>query len=337
MKESNVKIIAEVGVNHGGSLEVAFELIRAAKQIGADVVKFQTFSAATLVSESADLADYQKNNTENKISSQYELLQGLELSQDDFKEIFEYCREEGIDFLSTGFAIDDIRFLMSLGMGSIKIPSGEITNFPYLRSIGELNLPTILSTGMSTLFEVENAVNTLYESGVEQDNLTILHCSSEYPVKEVDANLRCIGALKEKFGTKVGYSDHSEGNTLALAAVAMGASVIEKHLTLDKMSSGPDHLASTEPKEFGDLIRQIRHLEKALGNGDKFPSQTESRNAVLVRKSIIASRDIDAGELFSEDNLTTLRPATGLSPMSWKEIIGSKAVKSFKNGEQISV
>ena len=327
-------IIAEAGVNHNGDINLAKELVRTAKACGADIVKFQTAKLSSLVTKTADMAEYQKENI-GKTTTQKEMLSKLILSYDEFAELADYCKEVGIQFLSTPFDIESVYFLHELGCRIWKIPSGEITNYPYLVAIAKLHEPVILSTGMSTLEEVESAVSVLKENGAGE--LTLLHCTTQYPTPYEDVNLRAMLTLKEKFGVEVGYSDHTPGIEVPVAAVAMGASVIEKHFTLDKNMEGPDHKASLEPAELLAMVESIRHIEIALGNGVKQPVPMEIENQKVVRKSIVAARDIKAGEVFTEENITTKRPGTGINPMKWNEVLGTKAMRDFGEDELIEV
>lgn len=329
-------IIAEAGVNHNGSLELAKLLIDKAKEAGADAVKFQTFRSESLVRPDAKKADYQTKRTLAN-ESQFEMLKKLELSFDDFIELKRYAETKNIDFLSSPFDIESARFLKRLNLKTFKIPSGEVTNYPLLREIGSYVVKVFLSTGMCSLCEVEQALNVLIEAGTKRDEITVLHCNSEYPSSYDDVNLKAMITIKEAFKVNVGYSDHTLGIEVPIAAVALGATVIEKHFTLDKNLPGPDHTASLDPEEFQMLVKAIRNVEKSFGDGIKKPSPSETRNIKIVRKSIVAKRDIRQGEVFSEDNLTTLRPAEGICPMRWNEIIGKVAKRDFKRGEPIEL
>ena len=328
-----VLIIAEAGVNHNGSLELAKKLIDAAKECGADIVKFQTAKLESLVSKSAPMAEYQKNNIGQE-KSQSDMLKDLLLAFEDFIELKKYCEEIGIEFLSTPFDIESIYFLKDM-VRVWKVPSGEITNLPYLVEIGKTKMPVILSTGMCEMEEVEAAVEILFKNGTE--DITLLHCNTQYPTPYEDVNLRAMNSLKDKFGVKVGYSDHTNGIEVPIAAVAMGARVIEKHFTLDKNMEGPDHKASLEPGELKQMIQSIRNIECALGDEDKKPSASEKPNIKVARKSIVAARKIQAGEIFSEENLTTKRPGNGISPMKWYEVIGKESPRDFEEDELISL
>lgn len=326
--------IVEAGVNHNGSLELAKKLVDEAVFAEADIIKFQTFVAEELVTKSAQKAEYQKKNS-NGDRTQYQMLKGLELKKEEFKELKKYCEFKGIEFLSTAFDFKSINFLNELGMSQWKIPSGEITNLPYLIKIAKLGKPIILSTGMSTLDEVEIAVDILKKNGAE--DITLLHCTTEYPAPYADVNLKAMDTLKEKFGCKVGYSDHTEGIEVAIAAVAMGAEVIEKHFTLDKNMDGPDHKASLEPSELRQMIESIRNIELAIGTGEKAPALSEIKNMNIARKSIVANEKIVAGDIFTENNLAVKRPGGGISPMKWFEVIGQKAIRDFEEDEMIEI
>ena len=327
-------IIAEAGVNHNGSLELAKNLVDKAKEAGADCVKFQTFIANKIVSKNAAKADYQKKQTESA-ESQHEMLKKLELSFDDFIELNNYCKEIGIEFLSTAFDFESIDFLNQLGMQVWKIPSGEITNLPYLIKIAKLNKKVILSTGMSTMREIEDAVNILKDHGASE--LIILHCTTEYPTPYEDVNLNAMLAIKEKFGCEVGYSDHTMGIEVPIAAVALGAKVIEKHFTLDRTMDGPDHKASLEPSELKTMVDGIRNIELSMGTGIKEPADSEKKNIAIARKSIVANQSIIKGDILTETNLTVKRPGEGISPMKWFEIIGTKAIRNFEEDELIEI
>lgn len=330
----SVFVIAEAGVNHNGSLELAKKLVDAAKDAGADCVKFQTFVSKNIVSKNAVKAEYQKQQTEPE-ESQQDMLKKLELSFDEFVELNEYCKSKSIQFMSTAFDFDSIDFLDGLEMGTWKVPSGDITNLPYLIKIANLNKPVILSTGMSTMKDIRSAIKALKENGATE--LTVLHCTTEYPTPFEDVNLRAMNTIKEEFGVKVGYSDHTKGIEIPIAAVALGAIVIEKHFTLDRNLEGPDHKASLEPNELKAMVDSIRHIELALGNGMKQPAESEKKNMAVARKSIIASKDIKAGEIFTEGNLTVKRPGDGISPMRWFDIIGKPAPRDFEEDELIEI
>lgn len=329
-----VCIIAEAGVNHNGDINIAKRLVDEAKRAGADIVKFQTSKLESLVSKYAKMADYQKENI-GKEMSQREMLKKLLLTYEEFRELADYCNEVGIQFLSTPFDLDSVEFLEKLGCTIWKIPSGEITNYPYLVKIARTGKPIILSTGMCTLEEVEAAYSLLKEHGAGE--ITLLHCTTQYPTPYGDVNLKAMLSMQEIFGCAVGYSDHSLGIEVPIAAVAMGATVIEKHFTLDRNMEGPDHKASLEPNELLKMVESIRNIELALGDGEKKPAASEISNKAVARKSIIASRDICEGEELTEENITTKRPGDGLSPMRWNEVIGTKAVRNFKEDELIEL
>lgn len=331
---SKTLIIAEAGVNHNGDLEIAKELVRTAKACGADIVKFQTAKLSSLVTKTAEMAEYQKENI-GKATSQKEMLSKLLLPYDAFVKLAAYCKEVGIQFLSTPFDIESIAFLHGLGCSVWKVPSGEITNYPYLVAIAKLHQPVILSTGMSTLQEVADALRVLRENGAGE--VTLLHCTTQYPTPYEDVNLNAMLTLQDAFGCPVGYSDHTPGIEVPVAAVAMGATVIEKHFTLDKTMEGPDHKASLEPLELGAMVSAIRHIEVALGDGVKQPVEAELANQKVARKSIVAACDIKAGETLTEENLTTKRPGTGINPMRWNEVIGTKAIRDFGEDELIEL
>lgn len=327
-------IIAEAGVNHNGSLENAFKLVDAAKMAGADIVKFQTFRAEELVSCNAQKAEYQ-NKSNCKGETQLEMLKSLELTKSELLGLHSYCAKKKILFLSTPFDFESIDVLEELNMPIYKIPSGEITNLPYLIKIATLGKPVILSTGMSTLDEIESAVNVLKNHGVIE--ISILHCNTEYPTPYEDVNLLAMNTLKKQFGVKIGYSDHTIGIEIPIAAVALGAEIIEKHFTLDKSMEGPDHKASLEPAELKKMIDGIRNVENAFGDGRKVPSKSEIKNMNIARKSIVAKTKILAGDIFSEDNITVKRPGNGISPMQWFNVLGQTAKRNFEEDEFISL
>lgn len=327
-------IIAEAGVNHNGSLAIAKRLIEEAAKSGADYIKFQTFVTEKLVSKEAKQAEYQKKNLQNE-SSQFDMLKALELSLNDHYELIEYCNQLGVAFFSTAFDLDSIDLLSELNLPLWKIPSGEITNLPYLQKIGSFNKPIILSTGMATLGEIEAAIEVLEKSGTPRNQITILHCTTEYPAPVNEVNLKAMTTIGESFKVKVGYSDHTEGIEIPLAAVAMGATVIEKHFTLDKNMKGPDHKASLEPDELKKMVEGIRNIELAMGNGIKQPSPSEIKNKIAARKSIVAAKAIHAGELYTIENLTVKRPGNGVSPMLWNQIMGIKAKRDYQPDELI--
>lgn len=329
-------VIAEAGVNHNGDLKLAHKLIDIASEAGVDVVKFQTFTAASLVTESAVKADYQSASTDPN-ESQFSMLKKLEISPSSHWELIEHCRAKDIEFLSTAFDLESLDFLSQLDLKRYKIPSGEITNLPYLEAIGRLGKPIILSTGMSTLGEIEDAIRTIERSGLSRNLLTVLHCNTEYPTPVTDVNLLAMLSLKAAFGVSVGYSDHTSGIEIALAAVALGATVIEKHFTIDKNLPGPDHKASLDPRELKIMVDGIRNIEQALGDGVKRPTVSEIKNIPIARKSIVAKSPIKLGEFLSKSNLTTKRPGTGISPMRLEEVIGRKAKRDFQKDELIEI
>ena len=326
-------IIAEAGVNHNGSVALAKELVKTAKACGADIVKFQTFHLDSLVSKHAPMAEYQKHNT-GKVESQKEMLSQLTLTHAEFLEVAAYCKEVGIQFLSTPFDLESIRFLDPL-QDLWKVPSGEITNYPYLVEIGKTKKPVVLSTGMADLAEIHAAVDVLRTHGTTE--LTILHCTTEYPAPLEEVNLRVMQSFRQEFGCPVGYSDHTKGIEVSLAAVALGASVIEKHFTLDRTMQGPDHSASLEPDELRQLVEGVRKIETALGSSIKTPSEAELKNRNVARKSIVAARSIRKGELFTAENLTTKRPGSGVSPMQWNAVLGMAALRDFEEDELIEI
>ncbi len=336
MNQQHVTVIAEAGVNHNGALELALRLVDAAADAGADFVKFQTFSADRLVTVGAAKADYQRAATGTQ-ESQHAMLKRLELSEDAHRAIVRQCALRGIGFLSTGFDIESIDFLVGLGVPLIKIPSGEITNLPYLRHIGGLGLPVIMSTGMATLDEVGAALAVLEQAGTHRDRITVLHCTTEYPTAMADVNLRAMLTLRDRFNVRVGYSDHTPGIEVATAAAALGAAVIEKHFTLDATLPGPDHRASLEPQQLSAMVRAIRHVSVALGDGVKIPRPAEEKNSLVARKSLVAARPIAAGEIFSAQNLAIKRPGNGISPMRWDDVIGRTARRDFATDELIEL
>ena len=329
-------IIAEAGVNHNGDIELAKKLIDVAADAGADLVKFQTFSAGRLVTQSASKAEYQVLSTD-KIESQHEMLRKLELTESMHHELINHGTNRKIGFFSTGFDIESINFLASLGQELFKIPSGEITNLTFLQHIGGLGKKVLLSTGMSNMHEVAAALDALQLAGTPKNRITVLHCTSSYPAEMSDVNLRAMLSIQKEFGVEVGYSDHTLGIEVAIAAVALGAKVIEKHFTLDRNMTGPDHKASLEPDELIRMVAGVRSIEKALGDGNKVITQNEIQNRDVARKSIVASRDIQAGEVFTENNLTAKRPGTGISPMEWDEVIGTKAKQGYVKDDLIQL
>ena len=325
----SVFIIAEAGVNHNGSVDLAKKLINVASISGADAVKFQTFKAENLVSKDAQKADYQKQTTD-ATESQFDMIKKLELDVDTHKELIAHCQKKDIMFLSTPFDHESINLLSDLGLQIFKIPSGEITNLPYLRHIGSLGGKVILSTGMSNLKEAGDALNILINAGTSKDNITVLHANTMYPTPMEDVNLNAMLTIQKEFDVAVGYSDHTLGIEVDIAAVAMGASCIEKHFTLDRAMDGPDHRASLEPEELKEMVDSIRNIEKALGSSEKKPSQSESVNIDIARKSIISKTDINKGDILDENNLCVKRPGNGISPMRWNEVIGTIAIKDYK-------
>lgn len=329
---SQTYIIAEAGVNHNGDFELAKKMVLAASLAGVDAIKFQTFVAQKLVSCYAPKADYQKKTTDNE-ETQLEMLEKLALSFENFADLKRYAEELNLDFLSTPFDEESLDFLATLEMQCWKIPSGEITNLPYLMKIEQTKMPIILSTGMSTLKEVEEALSIF--KNYEPNKITLLHCNTEYPTPYEDVNLHAMKTLKDYFGLEVGYSDHTQGIEVAVAAVALGACIIEKHFTLDNTMPGPDHKASLEPEELKAMVEAIRHIEQALGDGKKIATKSEEKNIKVARKSIVAKVAIDKGTVFTEANLTTKRPGDGISPMKWFEIIGKTALRDYKIDEKI--
>jgi N,N'-diacetyllegionaminate synthase len=330
----HILVIAEAGVNHNGDMELAKRLVDVAAVAGANLVKFQTFKATTLVTRAAPKADYQHQTT-GQAESQQNMLHRLELSPAMHKELIAYCQTRGIGFFSTAFDIDSLSFLVSLGAERFKIPSGEITNLPYLSQVGGFGKPVILSTGMATLGEIEAAIAVLESAGTPRAQITVLHCNTEYPTPMQDVNLRAMTTIRDAFGVAVGYSDHTLGTEVPIAAVALGATVIEKHLTLDRTLPGPDHRASLEPEEFAAMVRAIRNIEQALGDGIKRPSPSEIKNRPIARKSLVAAMPIQAGEVFTPENVTAKRPGTGISPMAWDEVMGRVAGRDFAADELI--
>ncbi len=327
-------IIAEAGVNHNGRIELAKNLVDAAVDAGADFVKFQTFKAESIVTKSARTAEYQQKNS--NAQNQYDMLKKLELSYDDHYVLMDYCRERGIQFFSTGFDLESLRFLKKLGLTMFKIPSGEVTNFPYLREIALFKPEkVILSTGMCNMSEIEEAVKCLESFGLPKQKMTVLHCNTEYPTPVNDVNLNAMLAIGKALNVPIGYSDHTAGITIPTAAVALGAVVIEKHFTLSRDLEGPDHKASLEPQELKVMIRAIRDVELAMGDGIKKASPSEAKNKAIARKSIVAAKSIKSGETFTEDNITTKRPGTGVSAMNWPQVIGKMAARDYEPDDLI--
>jgi len=329
-----VCIIAEAGVNHNGRIDLAKEMIRVAKDAGVDYVKFQTFRPQNLVSKFAEKAEYQKISTGSE-ESQLKMLEKLTLSDEDYFSLKSYCDEQQIGFISTPFDLDSIAFLEQINMDFWKIPSGEITNLPYLEAIGRTGKKVVLSTGMSEIGEVQEAISVLEKNGTKE--IILLHCNTQYPTPFQDVELLAMTDLKKKTGKRVGYSDHSLGIEVPIAAAALGAEVIEKHFTLDRSMEGPDHLASLEPEDLKNMVKAIRNIEQALGSGVKKVSSSEMENKNIARKSIIAKCNIQKGEVFTEENLTTKRPGNGISPMKWYEILGKKATRDFSEDELIDI
>lgn len=329
-----IRIIAEAGVNHNGSLALAKQMVDAAKECGADIIKFQTAKAESLVSRFAVKADYQKKNTGTE-ESQLEMLRKLLLTYEEFEQLAAYCEQKEIQFLSTPFDLESIDFLSQFSMPFWKIPSGEITNYPYLVRLAKTKMSVMMSTGMCELWEVEEAVKILKENGAGE--LTLLHCNTEYPTPYEDVNLRAMETLRQRFGCEVGYSDHTKGMEVPIAAAAMGAGVIEKHFTLSRKMTGPDHAASLEPAELKAMINAVRNIEAALGDGRKTVTGSERKNIAIARKSIVAARNILKGEKLTVENITTKRPGSGISPMRWNEVLGTEAVRDFEEDELIEI
>jgi len=334
LSKPHTTIIAEAGVNHNGSIDIAKKMIDAAAEARADLVKFQTFKAETLVIKSANKAVYQKEST-GTAESQFEMIKKLELDRNDHEELIKYCDDKDIQFLSTAFDRESIDLLTELNIPLYKIPSGDITNLPYMRHVGRMGKPVVMSTGMATLDEVRDAIGVLLKAGVKKDDLTILHCNTEYPTPMQDVNLRAMLTMEDELGVAVGYSDHTLGIEISVAAVALGATVIEKHFTLDRTLPGPDHAASLEPEELKAMVTAIRNIEKAMGDRVKKPSPSEMKNMSIARRSIVAKKPISKGELFSEKNLTVKRPGKGVSPMEWDTYIGRSADKKYQMDDLI--
>ena len=330
----SVLIIAEAGVNHNGSLSLAKNLADKAKEAGADYVKYQTFNPSNMVSKYAAKAEYQKQTTDSK-QSQLDMLEELMLSYGEFVELKEYCGQIGIGFLSTSFDLDSTEFLTRLGCEIWKIPSGEVTNYPYLVDIARKHQPIILSTGMCDEEDIAAAIEVLKSNGAGE--ISLLHCTTEYPTPFEDVNLKAMCTMRDIFGLEVGYSDHTRGIEVPIAAVAMGAKIIEKHFTLDKNMEGPDHKASLEPDELKQMVDSIRNIEKALGSGTKRPAESEKKNIAIARKSIVAKTQIKKGELLTTENITTKRPGDGISPMRWNEVIGTCAIRDFDEDELLEI
>lgn len=331
-----VVIIAEAGVNHNGSLANAYQLIDAAVDARVDYVKFQTFKAENLVSKSAKKAEYQIQNTGNSTDSQFEMLKKLELSPAQHELLIKYCHQKNIKFFSTAFDLDSLDYLKKIGLDLVKIPSGEITNLPYLRRAAKLFTKVIISTGMCTIEDIRNALQVFLDAGTSKKDITILHCNTEYPTPFEDVNLNAMIHIQKEFGTEIGYSDHTLGIEVPTAAVALGATIIEKHFTLDKTMKGPDHAASLDPRQLKEMVKAIRNIEQAIsGNGLKAPTTSEMKNIEIARKSIVAAQPIAHGEVYTEENLAVKRPGNGISAMKWDEILGQKAKRDFNADELI--
>lgn len=335
-RKDSVFIIAEAGVNHNGSFEIAKKLVDVAAEAGANAIKFQTFDATKVASRAAEKADYQKMET-FKNESQLDMLKKLELSKPDHLKLINYCKQKNIMFMSTAFDLDSVEFLKNLKLSVYKIPSGEITNLPYLEEMAKINGKLIVSTGMSNFLEIKNALNILLKNGMKKNRITLLHCNTEYPTPYEDVNLHAMVSIKNKFKTNVGYSDHTKGIEVAIAAVALGATVIEKHFTLDRTMDGPDHKASLEPHELRQMVQAIRNIERSLGSSTKKASKSEKKNISIARKSIVAARNIRAGEKLTAKNMTTKRPGNGISPMKWYKVLNKTAKKNFKEDDLIEI
>lgn len=329
-------IIAEAGVNHNGSVVMAKQLVDAAIEAGADIVKFQAGAPKNVTSKFAEKAKYQKENTKNANESQLDMLKKINLTYSEHTEIIQYCKERGMEYLCTPFDLEAVDYLHNY-LNIWKIPSGEITNYPYLKKIASYHQPVILSTGMCTVEDIAACLKVLTDNGLTKDQITILHCNTEYPTPFEDVNLRAMQTIADTFGVKIGYSDHTRGIEVPIAAVALGATVIEKHFTLDRTLPGPDHIASLEPDELKAMVSSIRNIEKALGSAEKKVSDSERKNIAIARKSIVAARNINKGETLTEENITVKRPGTGISPMKWNEVIGTKAIRDFSEDELIEI
>lgn len=336
--KNKVIIIAEAGVNHNGDISKAFKLIDAAVDAHVDYVKFQTFKAENLVSKTAKKAEYQMQNTKDESNTQLEMLKQLELSHDQHEELIKYCKEKNIMFFSTAFDLSSLDYLAEIGLKLVKIPSGEITNLPYLKKAATLFKEVIISTGMCTMNEIKDALQVFLNSGIAKDKITILHCNTEYPTPMMDVNLKAMLSIGKEFGVKIGYSDHTTGIEVPIAAVALGATIIEKHFTLDKNLPGPDHAASLEPDELKAMCKAIRNIEEAIsGSGLKEPSESETKNIAIARKSIVAKENIKKGAKLTEHNITTKRPGNGISAMKWDEVLGQTAIKNFNQDDLIEL
>jgi len=333
-----VIIIAEAGVNHNGDMNIAKQLIDVAAKAGVDYVKFQTFKADTLVSLDAKKASYQSKNIGDNDDSQYNMLKKLELSHQNHLELMEYCKLKKVAFFSTAFDVEGVNYLNNLGLSFFKIPSGEMTNYPYIKAVASFGKPVIMSTGMCTEDEIENAIDVLLKNGLNKELISILHCNTEYPTPMKDVNLLAMLTIKNKFNVKVGYSDHTLGIEIPIAAVALGAKVIEKHFTLDRNLLGPDHIASLEPKELIEMVKSIRNIELAIqGNGIKTPSESEMKNIDIARKSIHINKNLNKGHILLEEDLITLRPGNGISPMKWESIIGKTLLIDKQHNEKLNL
>ncbi len=336
MSRSSTFIIAEAGVNHNGSIETAKKMVGVAAEAGADAIKFQTFKAEEVISRFAPKAEYQEKNTDRN-ETQLDMVMNLELDREEHIELKKYCKKKSIIFLSSPFDLGSIDLLEELDCEILKIPSGEITNLPYLKKVGGLEKKILLSTGMANLKEIGDALEILIEAGTKKDSITVLHCNTEYPTPMADVNLLAMKTIKETFNVNVGYSDHTEGIEVSIAATALGATVIEKHFTIDKNMEGPDHRASLEPSELRAMVEAIRNTEKMLGDGIKKPSLSEKDNMCVVRKSIVTTRDVKKGEIIKEEDITAKRPGSGISPMEWEKIVGRAASRDFCKDELIKM
>ncbi len=333
-----VIIIAEAGVNHNGDIQIAKKLIDVAVDAGVDYVKFQTFKADTLVSPDAKKASYQNKNINDGDDSQYNMLKKLELSHENHLELMNYCSQKNIQFFSTAFDVEGVNYLNDLGLTFFKIPSGEITNYPYIKAVALCGKPVIMSTGMCTEKEIKNALEVLLSFGLKKDQISILHCNTEYPTPMKDVNLKAMLSIQKTFDVQIGYSDHTLGIEVPIAAVALGAKIIEKHFTLDRNLPGPDHVASLEPNELKEMVKAIRNIEQAIsGNGEKLPSESELKNISIARKSIHVTKDLSIGHILTEDDITSLRPGDGISPMEWENIIGKQLIENKKGFEKLQL
>lgn len=334
---NHITIIAEAGVNHNGSIEIAKQLVNIAEEAGADFVKFQIGKPELLVSKFAPKAEYQQKNTQKYDESQLDMLKNMKFPYERHAELIDYCKGKDVRYFCTPFELQSIEYLAQFNIGLWKIPSGEITNYPYLKKIAAYHQPVILSTGMCTMEDIEACLKVLTDNGLTKDQITILHCNTEYPTPFEDVNLLAMQTIAKRFGTKVGYSDHTRGIEVPIAAVALGATVIEKHFTLDRNMPGPDHKASLEPDELKAMVSAIRNIEKALGSAEKKVSDSERKNIAIARKSIVAATNIKKGDILTEENITVKRPGTGISPMRWEEVLGTTAVRDFQEDELIEI